>query len=275
MALKAVIDSVEGLSSDVQEHYAEKDGKFFLAVTSVDGLELSDPRGLKSALSKEKENASKSKKQLAEFVDIDPVKAREALGKMDEIANWTPDEKTREAQEAFESKLTTKLEKERQQQLTKFKEEQDKLATRNSILEKELHHSMIDMAATDAIVKAGAEPDLLLHKVTSRMRIQEEEGKFSVVIVDESGTPQLSTKPGEYQTPMSVEEFIAELKEIKTLAPAFKGIGATGSGARTSTSVNAGQKKHTITREQMKDFSLFRKMREAAAEDGTFLTPVD
>lgn len=273
MALKAMLDKIEDLSSDIQAHYVEKDGKFFLDVTTVDGLELSDPRGLKSALSKEKDNASKAKKELSAFADIDPVKAREALAKIDEIAGWTPDANAKEAQELFEKQMTEKLEKERKTQLAKFEEEQNKLTTRNGLLEKELQRTMIDMAATTAISDAGGVPELLLHKVTSAMRMHEADGKFQAVIVDESGTPQLSTKAGEYQKFMSVEEYVAELKENEILAPAFKGTGASGTGT-TNSSSSVGGKRHVMTEKNAADYKAWQRADAAAKKDGEILTVV-
>ncbi len=271
--LKAVIESVEGLAPELVEHYVEKDGKHFLAVESIDGLELSDARGLKSALSKEKENGKVLKKSLETFGDLDPIKAREALSKMDEYLNWTPDDKTREANEAFETKITDKLEKERKKQTAKFEEEQGKLTIRNKLLEGELHNTKINMAAHKAITDAGGVPDLLMHKVTSAMQIREENGKFEVVVVNEAGEPKLTSKPGEYGTNMTVDEFVAELKEVEVLAPAFKGSGATGGGATSSSSVTSSSA-HTITEKEAADFPTYRRKRAAAEKAGVTLRPV-
>lgn len=273
MSLKAVLDSIDGVATELLEHYVEKDGKHFLAVDSVDGLELSDPRGLKSALAKEKSNAAKSKKSLDAFGDLDPIAAREALGKMDEIANWTPDEKAKEMQAAFESQLTSKLDKERTQQLSKFETEQKKLSDRNTVLVNQLNNSLINMAASKAIIDADGEPDLLLHKVVGSMKIVEEDGKFTAVVIEADGTPRMSTKPGNYEDHMTIEEFIEELKEKPSLKPAFKGTGQTGTGAKPSSKVT-GSTKHTITTEEAKDFSLFKRKRAAALKDGVQLTPI-
>lgn len=275
MALKAMLESVEELAPEIAEHYTEKDGKYYLAVTPVDGLELSVTKGLKSALGKEKESVVRLKKQVETFGDLDPIAAREALDKMDEIANWTPDEKTKEQQEAFEKQLTTKLEKERQQQLAKFTGEQEKLTARNTVLQKQLHHTMIDMAATKAIIDADAEPELLLHKVTSRMEVREDgDGKFQTVILDSEGNPQMTTAPGKYDELMSIDEFIAELREIPALQPAFKGSGMTGTGGKPSASSTPGQKKHTVTAAQAADFQTYRNLKIAAEKDGVQLTPI-
>lgn len=271
--LKAVVENIEGMAPELVEHYVERDGKHFLAVESIDGLELSDARGLKSALSKEKENAKALKKSLDLFGDLDPDKAREALGKMDEYLNWTPDEKTREANEAFEKKITDKLEKERKKQTTKFEEEQGKLTTRNTVLEKELYNTKINMVAHKAIVDAGGEPEFLMHKVTSAMQIREENGKFEVVIVNDAGEPKLTSTPGEYGSNMTVDQFVAELKEIEVLAPAFKGSGASGSGATNSSSVIS-QGAHTITQAELSDFPTYKRKRKAAEDAGVQLRPI-
>lgn len=271
--LKPVLETIEGLAPELVEHYAEKDGKHYLAVESVEGIELSNVAGLKSTLGKNKEEIKKLKASLNIFGDLDPIKAREALGKMDEIANWTPDQKAVEIQEAFQAKVTEKSEVDRKAQLTKFEEEQGKLSTRNKLLEKELYDTKINMTALKAIRDAGGEPELLMHKVTSSMQIREENGKFEVVILDSSGAPRITPRPGEYEIPMTVDEYVQELKAMEVLAPAFKGSGATGSGATNSASVASGAA-HTITAKQNADFPTFKRLRKAAKEAGVTLRPV-
>lgn len=271
--LKSVLETIEGLPPELVEHYVEKDGKHFLAIESIDGLELSNVAGLKSTLGKQKEEVKRLKTQLGTFDDLDPIKAREALGKMDEIANWTPDQKAVEIQEAFEAKVTAKLEKDRLGQLAKFEEEQGKLNTRNKLLEKELYDTKINMTALKAIRDAGGEPELLMHKVTSSMQIREDNGKFEVVILDPTGAPRITPKPGEYETPMTVDEYVQELKAMEVLAPAFKGSGATGSGATNSSSIASGAA-HTITAKQAADYPTFKRLRAAAEKAGETLRPV-
>jgi len=81
MALKAVVDSLDGLEEGLKSLYQQsEDGKFRLV---VEGLE--DSSGLKSALEKERLAAREAQKQVRElnerFKDIDPEAVRGILAK--------------------------------------------------------------------------------------------------------------------------------------------------------------------------------------------------
>ena len=90
MSLKAVLTSIEGLAEDIVAHYKEKDGKFYLDVTSVDGLALEDVTALKTTiktlrtsektLRKDVETGENAlRKHEAKFEGVDPKAAKEAI----------------------------------------------------------------------------------------------------------------------------------------------------------------------------------------------------
>ena len=58
--LKAMLDSLEGISDGDKGHYVEKDGKFFLDVGPVGGWALEDVAGLKTALGTERDSTKKA-----------------------------------------------------------------------------------------------------------------------------------------------------------------------------------------------------------------------
>src|ERR1051326_2181034 len=85
MALKAILDSLDSVPEGLREHYKKHDdGKYRL---DAEGVE--DVGGLKSALEKErtesKTTAQKLKELTEQLGDLDPVKAREALTKLQEM----------------------------------------------------------------------------------------------------------------------------------------------------------------------------------------------
>lgn len=94
MALKAVIDKLDGLDDALKPFYVEADGKFRL---DVDGgfKTLEEISGLTTALGKERERADKVSKLVAKFEGIDPAEARKALetvANLDETKKKTVEE---------------------------------------------------------------------------------------------------------------------------------------------------------------------------------------
>lgn len=74
---------------------------------------------------------------------------------------------------------------------------------------------------------AEAFSELAMPHVRAQTRLVEDDGKFVVRVVDESGDPRI----GEGSELMTVKELLAEMKATPRYAPLFKGSGAAGSGA--------------------------------------------
>jgi len=74
MALKAVLETLDGVSDAIQGMYTEKDGKFFLDVDgTADELFPGDVSGLKSALDKEREARAALSDRLKSMSDLETV----------------------------------------------------------------------------------------------------------------------------------------------------------------------------------------------------------
>ncbi len=224
MPLKAIItkEAHAALAPALQSEYVEKDGRYMLAVEAVEGYGLDSIEKLRGALEKERNRGDEAERKLTAFKDLDPVKAREALGKLDEIANWKPDEKTREAvqaqirkqEEAFTAKLA---------EATK----------RGDSYEQKYRQTLLSNAATAAIARSGGNPDLLASIVMGRLGVVSENGSDAVVVLGDDGSPKISGKPGNLGR-MTVEEFVSSMAEDKRYAPAFAGNGPSGAGSRQS-----------------------------------------
>ncbi len=222
MALAPFVTTLEGLAEPVAKEYVknEKDGKFYLNVTPTEGFALENVKGLKDALSQERSRADTAEQKLTVFKDIDPAAARDALSKVDEMKNWTPEQKVREQIEAREAQLTTKYGNER-----KGLEEQI------GVLKNQLQGMLVTNAATKAILDAEGVPDLLLPIVERQVRMRAmANGEYVVEIVDGKNNPRVSPRPG-ISEPMTIAELVAELKTSNTFARAFNGNGASGGGA--------------------------------------------
>lgn len=255
MALKAIVDNLDGLPADVAKEYSKgEDGKFRLQVTPVGGVALEDISGLQSALGKERENVRKATEQLAAFKDIDPAKAREALTKVGEMANWTPEQKVREQIEAAKAQLVDAHGKDR-----------SKLETRIGGLMKQLTRAMITSAATQAIAEARGSTALLLPHVERQTRLKElENGEFAVEVMDATGNIRIGDAKG---APMTIAQLVAEMRGSDTYARAFEGSGASGSGAQNKGGGNAGSP-FVLSAEDAKDPAKYRAAKEAASKAG-------
>lgn len=243
-------EGFDALTEQEQAHYGEKDGNFFLDVGPAEGLELADTTGLRSALQSERQNNAALKKEnqtiLTTYAGIDdPEKALEAIGKMDEIANWNPDEKTAQMKQEFEAQVTDKHNKELDTVKVKLTGEltvvQKKLDARSA----QLRDSLVRTKASALLAEKEIEgnPNLLLPYIEKHIRMKElDDDTFETEVVDDNGTPLISTAPGS-TAPMTMREFVMDLKSKPEFGGAFKGTGAAGSGGGSSEVAPAGAQK--------------------------------
>ena len=231
MALKAIIDSVEGLPDGVKEHYTERDdGKFVLSVDPVDGFALEDVTGLKTALGKERTSREKLERDVVKFKDLDPDKAREALAKLDELTQIDP------AKEA-DKIANTKFEAAKAQLLEKHNGEISSRDERIGHLSKTVESLLIDAAATQALAEAKGSVELLLPHVRAHTRVKEEDGKFTVEVVDKDGNARIGDAKGGI---MDIKGLVAEMRQSDTFGRAFEGSGQSGSGKQPGGAGGAG-----------------------------------
>jgi len=234
MALKAILDNLDGLAEDVAKEYKKRDdGKFVLDVTSVDGFELAEVSKLQSALSKERENNRKSTDLLKKFGDLDPDKASEAIAKVEEMATWTPEQKVKEQIEAVKASI-----------IEAHGKEKSGLEEKLSKLTKSLEEAKIVSVATQAVAEQKGSVRLLMPHVRQQTRLREVDGTFVVEVLGADNNPRLTGSDGH---PMTITELVAEMKTQNDFASAFEGTGATGSGATQSGTTRTGK----ITNEEL------------------------
>lgn len=265
MALKALLGSLDGLPADVAKEYTKsEDGKFRLAVEPVDGFVLENVGGLKSALATERSQREQFEKSLKSFEGLDPQQAREALKRLEEIKNWSPDQKV---QEQIASSVKTVE--------SKFKTELEQREAAIKSLNGALSGALIDQAATSAIAKLNGTPELLLPHIRSMTRIRDVGGKHVVEVIDPTnGTVRISPK-GTSTSPMTIDELVEEMQKDKIFGRAFAGSGSSGGGAQGGNSGGGGGGGAvTITESDAKDITKYRRAREAAAKAGVPLTMV-
>lgn len=217
MSLKAIVDEVpEGLA----DHYTKReDGKFQLAVDAVGGFALEDVSGLKSALGKERTNRQDLEHKLSAFGDLDVDAAKHAIERVKELESFDPKkEADRLASERFEAASKTLGEK--------HKAEVDKRDARIKQLTSTVDGMVRKQKATEELAKAKGSVELLMPHILSHTRTVENDGKYSVEVVDDYGNVKTNGSGGN----MNLSEFVAELKANDAFGRAFEASGTTGSG---------------------------------------------
>ena len=243
MALKALLDNLDGVDESIASLYTEQNGRYVLGVEAVDGYALEDIGGLKSSLAKERKNARDANTQLLKFGDID---------------NWSPDDKVKEQIANREKVLTAKFTKD-------MEAANGELATVRGQLENQLIHN----TAMEALTELGGNAQLLMPHITSQTKLELIDGKYVAQVIDENGVPRVSMKTGSMDS-MSVGELVSSMRDSETFAPAFAGSGATGSGTSgSSVGSNASGKNLNMTWEQAHDVDSYRAMRQQAESAGS------
>lgn len=234
MALKAILDSLDGLDDSIKSEYVEKDGKYVLDVTPVNGLSLEDVAPLKEKVSELNGKLSdaistrdKAKEKLTKFGDADP----EEIAKLTEFHNkWKDVDPEKESDKIAEEKAKVLLHEREQQILKKHNEEKDALSGDNKKLMTQLEKALIGSEITQAVTKHKGNPKLLAPVIRNNVEMAKtEDGDFQVHVLDDKGTVRLTSKSGSTDN-MSIEEYVAELAESDDFAGAFEGSGGSGFG---------------------------------------------
>ena len=218
MALKLVLDSLDGVAEDVAKEYEEKDGKFVLQTEAAGGLAVEDVTGLKNALSAERKSVTDLKKALKSFDGIeDPKAALKAIKKVEEMADWDPDKATAERVEALKAQLV----KAHQAELKAANDKAERM-------ESQLKGVLVESAAIDALTKEGGRVGLMLPHVLNRVTMREADGKYIAEVLDENGNPAIGDGQG---NPMTIPQLVTSMKGTDDYAAAFDGTGQSGTGA--------------------------------------------
>jgi len=224
MALKAIVDSVEGFADEIKAEYKIRDdGKYVLDVEAVGSTALEDIGGLKSALEKTRGERGALTGKLKEFDGFDMSEAREALKKVEDMKNWNPDEEVAKKIEVKLAEMAKLHEKEKQE-----------LINHGGKTESQLKKLLITQAATEALLSEKGSVQLLLPHVEKNVRLKQNEtsGEYVVEVVNEQGLQRVGDSQG---NPMTIPQFVAEMKKNDEFARAFEGTGQTGTGAGDAT----------------------------------------
>lgn len=262
-ALKAVLASkadVDALPEALRSLYKETNGKFVL---DAEGVE--DVSGLRTALEKERggrADLDKTLKELkAQFEGLDPVKAREALQKIQSL-----EDKKLIDEGKIEELLKTRTERlvaDHTAQVNAFNKQIEELKGGNGKLTSQLSELLIDNAVRSAAGKLGLRDTAVEDAVLNAKQLyQIRDGKPVPVRGDQVVYGK------DANTPMPIDEWLGGLQKDK--AHWFKE--STGAGTPPGGGNLPGLGgSHTITAEQARNPQVYQQARAAAEKAGVEL----
>lgn len=237
MALKFMLDSLDGLDDGVKPLYTEQNGKFYLDVDgAVSNDKLSEFRTKNIALMKDLDDLK------GQFNGIDPAKYQEMVDRINEL-----DGKKTVPMDEMERMVSERV----QTMKSEMQETIDNLTKDNGTLNSQLESLIIDSAVRSAATKhkvlSSAIDDVVLRaKSTFKME------KGAAMPYDTKGNV-IYDKDGE--TPLSVDGWVKGLE--KTAGHLFEG--SQGSGARNNGTFNG---------LKSSDMSALQKIQAGLAEAG-------
>lgn len=225
MALKAIIDNLEGVAEGLRDNYragTKEEGlesKFVLQVDGADGWALENVSGLKTALGRERTRADNAEKKVAKFGDLDPDTVKTSLDRLTELESLDP---KKEADRLAQAKIDAAT----KQLVEKHNQEMQAIAGREGKLRSTVETLMIDNVAIKALEGHKGNVDLLLPHVKSQVRLKE--GEDGVVeVIDREGNVRIGDAQGK---PMTVDQLVAEMSKSDKFAQGFSGNNHSGSG---------------------------------------------
>jgi hypothetical protein len=273
MPLDAIVTDIEAVPEALRSEYVEKDGKFFLQVTPVDGWDLQDINGLTTSLRAERNLKAQAEKALLPFKDLDPTTARSALAALAELDGMTAAEAKAfkaeverlqaidpkaKADEIAQSKVdAAKAEWERTFG-TKQSEWQTALEaakTAENTARAQLKVLLVDNQIKAELGKVrlveGLQPAVEL-LISRQVQVTEKDGVISTAVVDAAGNAR-DKLVGTSLVPFTVSDLI---NELKVSTPGFfqaedkAGTGISPSSAPPRSSVVNPWAKETLNRTQ-------------------------
>lgn len=205
-----------------------------------------DVSALKNALARKKKEAADAKRQLAAFEGIDPDEYRTLKEREEELERQQAEAKGK-YDEALQ-KATAKLQKQVEDAEAKASDLQQRYESRLKRTE-----------AQQAIVEAGGEDlELLGEYVERRLKVDGED----VRVVDEKG----DFRDNEDGEPMTVSQFVEELKGRDGFKKLFRGRGSSGTGMTGFSKGQSGTATAPTNGKQMSPAQAAEYIREHGAE---------
>ena len=267
MPLKAVLkgDDHAKLSPDLKAAYkpmGEGSTDYILDVEPDRGFSFENTENLRRTLERQKGEIAKLNDLAKKFEGVDAEQARDALGRVKDMANWTPEQKVKEQMAALERQLRDA-----------HGSEKKALEAKLSELEGLVNTTFVDGELSRVIAASGGSVPLLLPAIRGRVKAVRDGAKFVIRVIDEQGNPLVTRKP-DASGDMGLDEFVPSLKNVPGYAPAFAGSGPAGGGTPPVRTPDASAA-HTISRADARDHAKWSNAEEAAQKAGKQLAVID
>lgn len=221
MLVEYTKEQYDALPVAQQKLCAEKDGKYT--------FEFETPNEV-SGLRKNKEqllmDLAKVKEALKGYEGIDPAKYAE-LVKAHEDAERAALEGKGQWQ-VLEQQLKDQATQREKQLLEKHQKEIEERDTSIKSLSDALEAKLVDAEVVSALSKHTKAVKLLEPHVKARVKVFNEDGKFTAKVIDEKGNPRIGDAQG---TPMTIEQLVEEMKASEDYLRAFDANTVGGGGA--------------------------------------------
>lgn len=265
--LLSVVEALDKVPEAMRGFYAPMEGGaagFKLKVKAAGGYELTNPGTLRTALEREREDHRKARERIGKWGERDPDTTLPLLAKIEGVSDL-------DALLAGRGKGAADIEAVKRELGTKHEGERATWTKREKALQGGIERHLRRATALQAIAAEQGNDALLMSPVLDRLRVKEAGEDFTVVVVDEQGTERITKAEGQ-TGPMSVREYVQELKRDARFQPAFKGSGAEGGGTPPGSGGGgappASGNVVYVTQTQAKDFGAYKAMREKAQKEG-------
>lgn len=225
MGLKLNVEKLDDVEEPFRPLYAEKDGKFVLA---VEGYE--DVAPIKKALESARKAERERQQELSKYKQLEktPEEIQAAFERMTELEKLT-DEKGKAIDiEQFKQQWLEK----NQGLLTKAQKEAVEAKERLAKLENEREQDRLNGVIERAIDAVKGKRNALRPIVRQFVKIERENGQSKFIVIDENGNDRYNIGGPNDGKPMTIPELLADLAQSEDYAGNFEGSGNSGGGAK-------------------------------------------
>lgn len=246
MALKALLDSIDGLSDEIKAQYkqvAEGDsaGKYVLDVETAGGLVLENVEGLKSALGATKAELDTAKSAIDGYKGLPNAKAvRDQLAELARLKQLDPE---KEADKLATLRMESQIAEFNKKHETALAAHEDRAKQLTSQVERLL----IDSESMAAITAEKGDPELLLPFIRPRLRMVEQDGTFSVQVLDAHGNQEYAVRDNK-PVEATIKDLVARFKANEKFGQFFAASGTSGGGSQQSTRGPGGTQVNPFTK---------------------------
>jgi hypothetical protein len=231
--LKAVVTDLNTVDEAHRAFYVERNGKFYVNVTPVEGFELDNVQGLKNALGAERNNVAVLKEQIKPYEGLDAAAARTAIERVAAFGDITPDaaktavetaarltalDPAKEADkianeklETIKAQLAAQFNLRETELTTKVKGQDTTITSLTGQLQTLVRDNEIksELAKLNPLDDARDAIELLAGKSVRTKMI---DGKVTVEVLDINGNPRIKDHQG---TPFTIANLLAEVRESR------------------------------------------------------------